>query len=334
LFRHAVANPDKKSVVDSNHLLVSVIIPAFNAQDLIGETLDSVLGQTYKHVEIIVVDDGSTDQTSQVVRSYHPRVLYYYESNSGGCAVPRNTGIEHSSGEFLCFMDADDVMVPDRIARQIDFMGRNPSVGLVFCDYRNFNEQGPYPQSHFQTCPRLWPKLKDQRELILDNACELLARENFGSAGSLFLRKSILRLDSGFEPTLRSCEDLHFYYRLARHSPVGLINEVGMLRRLHSSNMSGNSLTMLSEAIRSRTLLRDTEPDAVNRAYLNRQIADYLGSLARYHADHRQYLKAVVKDWEALSCQFCWPRLRIACRNMARTISIALGLHNLEMKPS
>ena len=248
----------------SNRSLVSVIIPAFNAQDLIRETLNSVLAQTYENLEIIVVDDGSTDQTSQVVRSYHPRVLYYYESNSGGCAVPRNTGIERSSGEFLCFLDADDIMISDRIACQIDFMERNPSVGLVFCDYRNFNAEGPYRNSHFETCPRLWCQLKDRRELILDNACELLAQENFGIAGSLFLRRSMLRFESGFEPTLRSCEDLHFYYRLARHSSVGVINEVGMLRRLHGSNMSGNPLTMLSEAIRSRTLLRDTERDSGN----------------------------------------------------------------------
>lgn len=319
--------------MDSNPL-VSVIIPAFNAHDFIGETLDSILTQTYRNLEIIVIDDGSTDQTSQVVRSYHPRVLYHYQSNSGGCAVPRNTGIERSSGEFLCFMDADDVMVPDRIARQVDFMDRNPSVGLVFCDYRNFNEEGPYPKSHFQTCPRLWPQLREWRELILDNPCELLAQENFGSAGSLFIRRNILKFESGFEPTLRACEDFHLYYRLARHSPVGVINEVGMIRRLHGNNMSGNPSKMLSEGIRSRTMLRDSEQDSRILVHLNGQIADYLGSLARYYADNGQFMKALGKDWEALSCQFCGPRLQITCRNIARTILMATGMRRPRMNKS
>ena len=311
----------------ANNPLVSVIIPAFNAQELIDETLDSILAQTYKHLEVIVVDDGSTDQTSQVVLSYHPRVHYYYQRNSGGCAVPRNTGIERSSGEFLCFIDADDVMAPDRIAHQVDFMERHPSVGLAFCDYRNFNEEGSYPSSHFQTCPRLWPQLRERRELILDNPCELLAQENFGIAGSFFIRRNILKFESGFEPTLRSCEDFHFYYRLARHSHVGVINEVGMMRRLHGSNMSGNSSTMLSEGIRSRTLLRDSEPDQKIRAYLNEHIADYLASLARYNADHGQYQQALGKDWQALSCQFCWSRLWMTGGSMIRTILIAISLH-------
>src|SRR5262245_29043481 len=94
--------------------LVSVIIPMFNAQAFIRETLDSILAQTYKNLEIIVVDDGSTDCSSQVVHNYKVPVFYYYQSNSGGCAVPRNTGIAHSSGELLCFVDADDILVPDR----------------------------------------------------------------------------------------------------------------------------------------------------------------------------------------------------------------------------
>jgi glycosyltransferase involved in cell wall biosynthesis len=308
--------------------VVSVIIPTYNAQNFICETLESILAQTYNHLEIIVVDDGSTDQTSQLVQHYHPRVLYHYQQNSGGCAVPRNTGIERSTGSFLCFIDADDGMVPDRIANQIDFMARHPSVGLSFCDYRNFDKNGPFAKSHFQTCHQLWSQLKDQRELVLDNSCAILAQENFGIAGSLFIRRQMLALESGFEPTLKSCEDFHFYFRLARHSPIGVINKVGMMRRLHSSNMSGNSSGMLHEGIRSRTLLRDSEQDSRVRGHLNRQIADYLGSLARYYANHGEFRRAIEKDWEALSCHVCWSRFKMTCRNMARTIVLALGLYN------
>ena len=311
--------------------LVSVIIPMFNAQAFICETLDSIFAQTYKNIEVIVIDDGSTDCSSRVVHDYKVLVSYYYQSNSGGCAVPRNTGIARSSGEFLCFVDADDILVPDRIARQVDFMARNPYVGLVFCDYRNFNEEGPYPKSHFQTCPRLWSLLKGQQELIIDNACELLVQENFGCAGSLLIRRNLLKLESGFESTLRACEDFHFYYRLARHIQVGVVNEVGMLRRLHEVNMSANPLKMLSEGIRSRTLLRNSENNARLRGLLDQYIAERHTSLARYYADRGYYLQSFRRDWQALTCYFCWPRLVTVCKSMARTIMIAIGLYEPSM---
>ena len=307
--------------------LVSVIIPAFNAQEFIGETLNSILAQTYQNLEVIVVDDGSTDRTAEVVRSYHPRVLCHYQANSGGCAVPRNAGIERSSGDYLCFVDADDVIVPDRIARQVDFMERHSSVGLVFCDYRNFNENGLYPRSHFQTCTLLSSQLREQRELTLENPCEILAQENFGSAGSLFIRRAVLKLEAGFEPTLRSCEDFHLYYRLARHSCVGVINEVGMMRRLHGDNMSGNSLTMLMEGIRSRIMLRDSERDLRIRAYLNRYIADCHASLAFCRANSGEYLEALLNDWQALYCHFCLSRVWTAGKGVVRTILMAVGIH-------
>src|SRR5712691_12899952 len=102
--------------------LVSVIIPAFNAERFIRQTLDSVLAQTYQNLEVIVVDDGSTDRTRECVLSYRDRVKYLYEENSGGCSKPRNEGIRAASGALLAFLDADDVMAPHRIAREVRFL--------------------------------------------------------------------------------------------------------------------------------------------------------------------------------------------------------------------
>jgi glycosyltransferase involved in cell wall biosynthesis len=308
--------------------LVSVIIPAFNAQDLIGETLESILGQTYRNFEIIVVDDGSTDKTSQVVQGYGSSVHYFYRRNSGGyAAVPRNTGINHSSGDFLCFMDADDLMVPDRLAHQLAFMECHPEIDLVFSDYRNFNEDGPWPETHFQTCPRLWPQLRGKKDLILDNPCALLARENFGITGTFMMRRSLLKFESSFDPALRACEDFHFYYRLARHTAVGIANEVGMMRRIHGNNMTGDAVKMLSEGILSRIMLKSTEQDAVIRGYFDRHIAECCRFLARCHANNGQYLDALQKDWEALFHNVSLSGTRAFCRNVARTILIAAGLH-------
>lgn len=312
---------------------VSVIIPAFNAAALIGETLVSILAQGYEPLEIIVVDDGSTDDTAPVVRGFGPAVRYYYRENSGSCAVPRNDGMELSSGDLLCFMDADDIMAPHRIARQVNFMERFPRVGLVFGDYRNFNENGPAPESHFQTCPGLRSRLTGLSELVLENACPLLASENFGIAGSFMMRRWLLEYETGFEPTLRACEDFHFYYRLARHAPAGVRREVGMMRRIHGNNMSGNPVRMLTEGIRSRTMLRDTEDDPRSRALLDLYIAGCHRSLARVHADNGRYWQALNQDRLALSRQVSLSAVAAACKNVARTALTAAGLRANRQPP-
>lgn len=307
--------------------MVTVVIPAFNAHNFIGETLKSILTQTYKNLEIIVVDDGSYDTTSQIVKGYGSRVAYYHQENSGGCSVPRNTGIRQSSGDFLCFMDADDLMLPDRITRQVEFMNRHPSVGLVFCDYKNFTEEGPFPNSHFETCPILWPQLRGQKEFILENSRAVLAQENFGIAGSFMIRRTILKHESGFDPTLKSCEDFHFYFRLARHTPVGVINMVGMMRRVHGDNMSGNVFKMRSEGIRCCTLLKDGEKDPEVRKNLDRYIASCRSDLARYCADQGRFHESFRYDFQVLTGIFLAPEIRRACRNILRTIAMAMGLH-------
>jgi GT2 family glycosyltransferase len=318
--------------VDAN-TKVSVIIPAYNAQELIAKTLDSILAQTYKNIEIIVVDDGSTDNTSQIVHGYQPWVHCYYQNNSGGCAVPRNTGIKHGTGDFLCFMDADDLMVPDRVARQVEFMERYPDVGLVFCDYRNFSDDGLYPTSHFETCPRLWEQLKGKKEIVLEKACPVMAQENFGIAGSFLLRKGLLALETGFEPSLKACEDFHFFYRLARHTQVGIINEVGMMRRMHGNNMTGNPVKMFTEGIRSRSFLRDTEQDLIVRAQLERHIYDCKSSLARHLANEEHYLHSLRCDWEIISGDISWTGVKNTLRNVIRTILLATGLYKSSDAP-
>jgi glycosyltransferase involved in cell wall biosynthesis len=310
--------------------LVSVIIPAFNAQDYVAETLDSILSQSYRNFEVIVVDDGSTDQTARIVKGYGSRVRYYYQSNSGGCAVPRNTGIKQSSGDYLCFMDADDLMVSDRISRQVDFMERLPHLGLVFCDYRNFTEKDIYPISHFQTCPHLWLLLKNRKEMVLEKPCACLAEENFGIAGSSLIRKSLLAFEADFEPTFKACEDFHLYYRLARHSDVGIINEVGMMRRLHGNNMSGDPVKMLSESIRVRTVLRDSEKDPLARSYLNRRISECRGDLARHYAEHGQIRTSLKYDVKVLTGPFYWPWFKRSLINIIRTVLLALGQRKLK----
>ena len=98
---------------------ISIIVPTYNVERYIRQTLDAMLAQTFQDFELIVVDDGSTDQTREIVRSYAPRVRLIEQSNQGVCAA-RNRGLRESTGEFVCFSDHDDFWFPEKLARQLE----------------------------------------------------------------------------------------------------------------------------------------------------------------------------------------------------------------------
>jgi glycosyltransferase involved in cell wall biosynthesis len=310
--------------------LVSVVIAAHNAGAFIAEALDSVLGQSYPNVEIIVVDDASTDDTGARVAAYAPRVRCIRHARSVGSAgAPRNTGMGHCTGEYLAFLDADDVLLPGRIEQEVGFLSSHPDIALVFSDYRNYSSAAPAEQSHFQTCPGLQGLLGTRPSLILssEQATALLAQENFGISSAFMIRTAILGLVEGFDPTLKACEDFHFYFRVARLGRVGVINKIGMMRRLHAGNMSSNPARMLSEGVRSRSLLRDSEGDSRTRAHLDAYIAHCHAALARHHADRGDYLRAIREDALALRRDFSAGRVRDCFRGVARTLAMAAGVH-------
>lgn len=314
--------------------LVSIIIPAYNAQTTLTSTLESVLAQTYDNIEIIVVDDGSTDGTAGIVRQYGERVRYYFQENSGGCARARNTGMGHASGDYISFIDADDLMVYDRIQKQIEFMQLHNDIDMVFCNYRNFGSRSMFDETHFHSCPILWQRIKDREAIVMDDACAVLARENFGIMGTVLIRSKCLREVTGFETRLKACEDFHFYYRIARNARVGVLKHVGLLRRLHDHNMSSNVLKMLLEGIHSRTLLYRSEPDPLNRRYLSDYIATCLNSLSRLHAEHGRYALALKCNYKVISGPYAISKQLDATWNMFRTSIMLLGLYQFPSKLS
>ena len=127
---------------------VSIIIPAFNCERFIGEAIDSVLAQTYTDFELIVVDDGSEDQTAQKVKQYGEKLTYLYQPNSGQ-AKARNLGYAHSNGEYLAFLDADDRWYPQMLEVEVQALDSNPQMGLVYSDVDVIDENGRLLQEHY-----------------------------------------------------------------------------------------------------------------------------------------------------------------------------------------
>jgi glycosyltransferase involved in cell wall biosynthesis len=305
-----------------SHPLVSIIIPAYNADRYISETLDSLLAQSYPRLEIIVVDDGSTDRTRACVLSYGHRVRYLYEENSGGCSKPRNEGIRAASGPLLAFIDADDVMAPDRIAREVDFLLEHPEAALVFSNYQDFTDREMVAASLFETCPQLSGLLRNapQSGLVLDSdvSTELFLTENFGSS-SLMVRREAIEAVGAFDESLRASEDYDFQYRIATAHKIGVIPAVHWFRRLHAASMSSNAPNILHFKIVTRARILEYETVPRRRRMLKRALEAYHLGLA-FHWTGRRNGLAVRYVLRALKYH-PWPRLR----HFARIVADVLG---------
>jgi glycosyltransferase involved in cell wall biosynthesis len=185
--------------------MVSVIIPCYNHGHFVSEAIDSVLTQTYPYREIIVVDDGSTDRTSEVVAHYQS-VRYVWQRNRGLSAA-RNRGIQETRGEYVVFLDADDRLLPQHFEISLEAFRSHPDVGWVCGWFRFFGSDPPWRYGH-----RCDP---------MPDHLALLLRSNFiGAHHTVMYRRQILVESGGFDECLKSCEDWEFYLRLIRQTPL------------------------------------------------------------------------------------------------------------------
>jgi glycosyltransferase involved in cell wall biosynthesis len=257
---------------------VSVVVPAFNAGAYITETLQSLVAQTYRPVEIIVVDDGSTDDTCQRVASFGSRVKYVRQAPSGGPSAPRNAGIALASGDFVTVFDADDVMLPDKIRRQVAFLDAHADAGCVLMDYRH-SGRGQWDRTHFESCPTLTRVLRaaavdGEMVLVPDEAKGMLLAENFSIAGSPLFRREALDAVGLYDTSLKAGEDFELQYRFSSRYATGVIDAVGFLHREHGGNITADRPRMLRGLIQSRRTLLANERDGRLRAVLAKTVGD------------------------------------------------------------
>lgn len=249
--------------------LVSVVIPAFNASDTIQETLASVSQQTYGNLDVVVVDDGSTDDTSALVRRHglrDPRVRLIQKSN-GGVASARNEGIRAARGALVAFVDADDLWHPTKTAKQVaTLLAGGPDMALVYAPFRVIDINGTVLASPRKFGASGWVLHRHFHSNLI------------GNGSSILVRKAVLEEVGGFDPKLREanaegCEDLLLQLRIAAHYRFGEVPEylVGYRRRLAS--MSSDTAQMIrSGALAVRIALSECSdvPHLSKEAILNR----------------------------------------------------------------
>ena len=218
--------------------LVSVIIPAYNQGHFLAEAVDSVLAQTYADVEVIVVDDGSTDNTAEVAQAYQdPRVRYVYKEN-GGLSSARNEGLRHAQGDFISYLDSDDCFLPEKLTILLGALADTPELGFVAGQAIPVDEHGNHVGKRFET-----PLPSDLRELLLGNPLHV---------GSVLVRRTWQDQVGFFDETLRSYEDWDMWLRLAQAGCQMLyVAKPVSLYRFHTAQMTrdGRQMTTATFAV-------------------------------------------------------------------------------------
>jgi len=212
---------------------VSVIIPAYNYARFLPSAVESSLTQDYPNFEILVIDDGSKDNTREVMADYGPPVRYIHQQNAGLSAA-RNTGIREAKFDYVCFLDADDLLLPTHLSDSMAAFARLPSdYALVACDDELVDVDGkPLPFTvHVPVLPR---------EVTLK---DILMRTRFSPTGAV-ARKAVFAECGGFDTQLRSTEDRDMWIRIAARRRVWHQGKVLVQIRKHGNNMSNNAERM------------------------------------------------------------------------------------------
>lgn len=299
--------------------IVSVVIPTYNYARYIHQAIDSVLAQTFTDYEIIVIDDGSTDDTADVIRRYGDRVRYEFQENMG-LPMTRNRGCAIARGEYFAFLDADDVWLPEKLAVQVHALERHPEAGMVCGSMYRIDVEGrPLPGPKPSIPPGETP-------------IEMLER---GTAlpSTWIVRRSCFEAIGGFDAHLTAMEDYEFALRAAAHSPVICLPEVLVNYRMHTGSMSSHSEWMARGYIQVFDKLLGEWKDPILRRIMRRSRAQYryrLGKI-RFREDDTDSARRLIARAIVEAPGFAWPRgtpMRPWSRflRMSRPYALLLGV--------
>ncbi|MGE3508295.1 MAG: glycosyltransferase family 2 protein [Vicinamibacterales bacterium] len=299
----------------------TAIVPAFNCAAYVGAAIQSILEQTRHVDEIIVVDDGSTDDTSTVAQSFGERVTYVRTSNQGAAGA-RNAGLDRARGDFIAFLDADDAWYPEKIAHQLDALTRHPELQAVCCEFGMADESGRIVETryikrkyrvfadHRLDWPAMFPHSEpvpaDSRSgtLYYGDAYRALFLGNFVNTSSIVLRRTAIEKAGRFTVGRRTQEDYEYWLRVAAAGALGYIDAPLLLFRRRPNQLTADDQKLriardTADVIRAESRRAESR---LGRALVAQRLADRYRALALAclgAQSRREARQALAEAWRA-----------------------------------
>ena len=215
--------------------LVSIVIPTYNRKHIISRAIDSVLNQTYDHFEILVVDDGSTDGTSEFLKNRYKKTIRVIFQENQGASAARNKGIESARGKFVAFLDSDDQWLHTKLETQISFLEENPSVALLCA--RTYRADNPSKVNTYLS------------EAITGDLFSTLYTHSFVSTPTVVVKKEVLEQVGGFDTRYVSAEDFDLWLKITRVYNCAFLPDYVAIVNRGGDNLSKDKITLHYHAI-------------------------------------------------------------------------------------
>lgn len=235
--------------MNSFHPLVSIIIPFYNAARFLAETIESVLGQTFRNWELLLVDDGSFDESTLIARQYaaqRPAQIFYInhaDQSNHGAAIARNLGIKNARGELIALLDSDDTWFPNKLDEQVALLRQHPAAAMVFGLSEYWHSwAGAVANSQKDSVPSLVPQGLYQPPELLKITYPICPSGGAAPPSNVLIRRSAITSVSGFPEEFagRAFEDIAFYAKLFVHFPVYVSDRCWDRYRVHPWSFTAN----------------------------------------------------------------------------------------------
>jgi len=280
---------------------ISAVIPAYNSQDFILDAILSIQRQTHPVDEIIVIDDGSSDDTQQIIQNQAKDVIYIRQKNQGPSAA-RNAGIKIAKSEWIAFLDADDQWTEDKIATQLSTLSLSPELHLIAGDMQEIGLNNEIITQSVLEKHNLLEKFQSNKSLPIKNALAELVTKNFIPTGTVLVKRTSLIEAGMFNTAIRFGEDLELWAKIASKHPITCLPEILMLRRLHGSNATSCTSLMLADLVKvmQSIIIYARHPLFMQHISANKLVADAWADLAYWHFTNEEFNLARAAYWNSI----------------------------------
>ncbi len=305
---------------------ISAVIPAYNSAKFIAAAVASIQAQTEPVADIVIVDDGSTDETEEIVRALPGSIIYHKQQNQGPSAA-RNTGIERASGDWIAFLDADDQWVPNKIALQKQILAAHPQLKLIAGDMAEIDIDDKITVKSVLAKHQLFNYFDRLAGCPIPNALANLVEKNFIPTGTVLVDRATIISAGQFNPEIRFGEDLEIWAKIAAVHAISCVPEVLMLRRQHGNNATQANRPMLADLIKVMNSIREFAGPQLSAQGIdaNLMVANAYWALGYWCFVNREYDQARVSFLDSMKQKFTFRSLKyLTLSNLPKDLIIKL----------